>query len=621
MAEYTPITLFTLDEKPHRNVHTARSWKVEQTIEGVHMLEFVCDYDDAPYMQQMILFDGDFYTTVSVERSSYDDSATVRAETIALSLQDRIVELLDMRSKTVHDIVYRSLNRTAWAIGHIDKADMTISVRYEDKSPLYIIREVAEITNQVLRFDTLERRIYMYDADEFGKSVNTIFAYGKNVEDIEVIEEAPRATTLIPFGKNGLDVKEYNGDSREISDYSWYTDVIGIPLEQAERRYKKTVIWRDEEVLSAAVLMEKARHALREMAHPRITYKIPVVHTGMLVRDLQVGDWGYVVDYERDIKVKVKVVRVVSHDDPTQDIVELDYYDAGIGDDSKVSGSTGKGSETVVSHEYNKEDITINELKPLVTVRVTAFKSTHAVVGVTIVGKVSGEGLFEAFLQVGANREPMTDIVHTVSPDYRTMSGTFVIQKFPEGTHDLTLYAKSSTSVFFEKGRAQLFITGDGLLGGGRGDGNIRASEDIDVTSKVTDVAKVVVQRPHRVAWTETVKVGTSVTDILSIEITLRRDEFAKVSNYPELVSPTQEGVDAFIDVTHKDKKVFYLVRVGDRLAVITTAGKITETNGRLEATSNMYLYDVVNDNTEIGRVYEPTEGLEVLEKYKKGWG
>lgn len=625
MENYTPITLFTLDEKPYRNVHTARSWKVERTIIGVDMLEFVCDYDDAPYMQQMVLFEDRFYTVVQIETSTYDDSATVRAETIALSLQDHNIALLDMRSETLHDIVYRSLNRTAWAIGHLDLADFKLSAYYEDKSPLYVLRELAMVTGQVLVFDTLNRRINMYVEESYGKNVETVFTHGRNVEDIEIISEAPRATTIIPYGQGGLTIESENQGRREISDYSWYTETMGIDEEQAERRYKKVYVWRNDDIIYAPVLLQKAKEKLRELSRPLITYKIPVVHSGLLVRDLDVGDWGYVVDYERGVKVKVRVSRIVSHDDPTQDIVELDYYDSGL--TTERDSGVSKNGTAMSLVKLDKDTTVTSDMVGLLVMQVTAFKSTHLQVGLHVVGEAAGNGLIEGHFVIG-NRKLDTLVVQSVQKGWHTLTATFLANDVETGIDNLTFYLKSSVPFKIKEDHAEMFIVSDGIIGGMGGSPNVSVKDKLDVpkmdVGRLGDRVGVHIEVPYQVSAHDRVDVPAMV-EIEDSYINFMmshndRDKFADISKYSEYSGITQGEMTDFVQA-HEDKSFGMILAVDGRLTALMSERPMTidERIGVVRSKGNMYLLDYENKNTMIGNVYATEGSMTLLESLAEG--
>src|SRR5699024_11932006 len=106
-----------------------------------------------------------------------------------------------------------------------------------------------------------------------------------------------------------------------VEDFSWY-ESLGYTTAEARKQFNKTHTFEDERFVYAGNLMREAERRLMTLSHPQIAYDIDVAY---LERDVKIGDTGFVDDEELDIKVNVKIVRMIEYEDINDNTIELNY--------------------------------------------------------------------------------------------------------------------------------------------------------------------------------------------------------------------------------------------------------------------------------------------------------
>lgn len=308
---------------------------VEYTLDQTESLTLTVPADDPKAytleVDKELQFDGRLWFIEKLHKVRNESVATITATGAPLwvRLNDRvIVGTLTIEALTVADWLDVVLAGSGWVRGAATTTDDTVWVtEAQDETVLWWLRQISAMSGYFLRFDTLTKTVDL--TEQQGRDLGTGFRYGRNLQTIEHIYQAPRVTRLYPFGRDSIDVTASNAGEPYIEDYSWYTG-RGLTLAQARERFTKEEVFSGDEFITEDALMSAARAYLTLAAQPIVEYSMTVTDlSGLLgVTDLDVnpGDTVTVRDAVLGIEVSTTVVRVVRYPlEPARNTVELSH--------------------------------------------------------------------------------------------------------------------------------------------------------------------------------------------------------------------------------------------------------------------------------------------------------
>lgn len=627
---YDTPYLLDKNEKPLQSlIGYVEELETDIKMHAENVLTFKVPIDSVDIeVEQQVIFRDTRYTITEVEASRSGMFYDVLALSSSIELDGAYIEYFKWANKPFREALDKVLERTRWKVGEIESDQGRQSFLEDNVTVLKFLRKAADIVDMYVQFDTVHRLVNFYHYS--GKELDVLFRYRRNLSEVKRKVFAPVATKIKPVGKDDVTIKEHNNGSPYIEDLSYYTEQ-GFSESEARRRFEKAHTWYDRRFLNSLHLLKEARKKLKILSRPQVAYSVEAQYLDQEAKDINVGDYGYVVDEELDIKVRVHVVRKQETLDVREAKLELNYLVPELSH-RDGEGAGGGGNETAISHGYNKEDLTVkSEWQAVIQMNLTAFRSSNALVGLTLVGLTNSDtGLLESYIELGGKRVETTNIFQNLFKGWHTISGNFVIPSVPEGTNTLTVFVKSSAPIEFKRYKAQIYITGDGLLGGsGGGDGNIRAQEYLTfetVTDAFSDSVKIDKRKPRLIGIKEPTNLdaGDFLKDDWFVdERGVTREEFAKLENYPGMPAPSQEAIDEFIDVTYSNNKSFALLEVDGAIVLLTSSKPLVVDyrNGQVTSDANIMLLDLANEDTNIGKLYAPAGSYRRLEIYRKGWG
>lgn len=451
--------LFDIKETPLRSLPVRYNLEAEHVSDSISVINLEIPINIDVITEQQIMFRNHRYIIAETEVIKSTQRTRVVGESLYVEFNDKNVDILDMKSKTVAEIAQKILGGSGWDFGYADHDGKAHSFLEENQSALYLLRQLARISGLMLDFDTLNRKVNYVNTK--GKDLDFIFRYKKNIQEIKKQTFLPKVTVIKPIGKGGLTIENVNDGLDYVEDFSWYTS-LGLTIAEARKRFSKKHTWEDDRYIYAGNLMREAQLKLRELAHPQIAYETTVFHIG---GDIEIDDYGFVVDDELGIKVKVKIVRLVEYDDKQKNVVELNYMVPG----AETTGSTSTGGSESTSSlmiSRNETEITVSDYEvTLLEMNITAFNSTNAQVGLNIVGEASQQSLLEGYFRLNANKN--REIKQVLMKGYNTIGFPFIMEQIQEGSHTLSFILKNNTGNFkVKKNEAEMFIVAENLLGG-----------------------------------------------------------------------------------------------------------------------------------------------------------
>ncbi|MEN0650579.1 phage tail spike protein [Caldifermentibacillus hisashii] len=457
------VYLFDLQDVPVKALKPL-DLEGERIDDGSSTLKLSLSLNENIITEQMIIFRRNRYIISEFEINKSERRINIICDALWVELNDTPIEDFTVSNgDSINNIGNAILKDTGWTMGEVPVDNNKYFLSEQGKTALYLLRRLAMITGTFIRFDTLNRKVNLYVKEE--ESPSFFLHYKKNIKGITKTVTAPRATVIYPYGKNDLTIGSVNSGKNYIEDYSWY-ESLGISLEDAKKRFKKTQIIKDARFIFPGNLMRWAKEKLKLLSQPQISYEIDSLNL-----EADVGDVGYVVDEEIDVKVKVKVVRIIEYLDKSKNKYELNYLIPGIQDsemfDENVSAA--ENEEKIITAKTDKAFTASESYQRLLGINYTAFNNTTGQVGITIVGQASTTMDLDGYFEIEGNKVGMP-LKQTIIAGWNTVSMTFMLDKIAMGTSSLDFQLNCSTGSFsIDAGNATMFLRAESLLGAPEG--------------------------------------------------------------------------------------------------------------------------------------------------------
>lgn len=617
------ITLVSLNGEPLRTLSTDTDWELEDLRGSTNRLTVTVPLEDGIGVttEQELIFRKRRFIITETTRHRNSRTIEVQADEAQAELAYKNIRVFRLDEDTLEDAMTKALRDTKWTVKEYIGTELTFSADIEDRNSLYCLTFLANQINGTLVFDSLNRQVSIIDPETI--EVSKQFRYGSNMDDISKTEIQPTATVIYPYGRDGMSIEGINDGQEFIEDYSWY-ESLGMTLSEARKKYHKEYVWTDERYIYSGNLLRDAKKKLNKMAHPQINYKIQAA--GLDVEQVALNEPVYVVDDELGIKIKTIVVRRLLRKDNSADEIELDYVPESLGDvfDTGISGDSTAGSNSeAVFLLKNQNTITVTNVEePVLQTSINVITSTFFTVGMSVVLNVAEAGILNAYFMLDGEKLP-TKIKQSLNAGWNTIGLPFIVTQVQEGTKSFDLYMSMETGeASIEVDSLELYITSKGALGGASNKRpDRRVSDEIilpDIEIKLVDNAVTLVDKPDRHVLTDTIILPfTNLAITESSDITLdgfitppdsipeeelesveSRDGFGDMSKYPDLITPTQEAVNTFVDVTYAPNMVFKSISVLGQLYIFSTLSQPIEVD---------YIYRTI-DSFEPMQILTPTD-------------
>ncbi|MGU8562839.1 phage tail spike protein, partial [Clostridium perfringens] len=248
---------------------------------------------------------------------SRDINGDYTAFTCVLNLEElegKIVERFESVEQTITAALNLAVVGTGWTI-----QDNTLkkkrTVRCTNKNALEIVKEIKKTYRVDIVFNTLEKKIEIYE--HLGEDKGTYFIDSLNLTALQVQSDSYKfATRIIAEGKDGLSFSDINNGKNYVENYQYSNKV-------------KTIYWKDERYTIKESLLEDAKAKLEEISKPFRAYNASVLNLAALnetynILDYSLGDSIYLLSKSNNIKDKQRIVKTVEWPyDHTKDTVEL----------------------------------------------------------------------------------------------------------------------------------------------------------------------------------------------------------------------------------------------------------------------------------------------------------
>ena len=242
------------------------------------------------------------------EVSTQGNWKSIKAKLNVEDLEGKVFESFDTTNETITDCINLALSGTGWIVGTCDVTRRR-TVRKTNSSSWDIIQEARKVYRCELEFDTLNKRVNIYE--KRGSDKGVYFLDSLNLKDLSI-----------------------QGDS-----YDFYTRIIAkgkddlkVTLENFQYSSKaKTYIWKDERYTDIDSLTEDAEAKLDELSKPYRAYSATIIDLANISKEdykdilsYGLGDVITLVSKENRIKEKQRIVKIVEYpDEPTRNTCEI----------------------------------------------------------------------------------------------------------------------------------------------------------------------------------------------------------------------------------------------------------------------------------------------------------
>lgn len=317
--------------------------ELEERLQENETLRFALPFDDERNryiaLERVVRFDARYYRITRVEDDHDGPQALTRVEAEALwiDLQNitRRGEFTVGTGDSETDIA-TILDGTGWTAAASGPSIIgyTPTITKTDATVLELLREFASawptgldeagIISGELVFDTAARTVALALISQGDDENPNAFRYSRNLRNIKRETSPPAATRLYPTGAEGVVL----ADPGYLENFDYYTDVLGLTLEDAQASFTREAGWSDARIPSTDVLEAIATYVLAGLAYPKVTYEMTVAdlssYTGLDGETYGLGDKVRVFDEVLGIDTRTRIVRKVTYPaEPHRNIIEL----------------------------------------------------------------------------------------------------------------------------------------------------------------------------------------------------------------------------------------------------------------------------------------------------------
>lgn len=284
-----------------------------------------------------------------------DDETTFTCTLNVEYLEGHIIDRFESKEQTIESALNLALVNTGWIIENCDiKRKRT--VRMSNSSSWDIIQEIKKTYRVEIQFDTLNKKINVYE--HIGSDKGTYFIDSLNLTALSIQSNSyDFATRIIPVGKNGLTIESINNGKNYIENYQYSNKV-------------KTIYWKDERYTIAEDLKEDAEAKLNEISKPYRAYSASIINLAQIndkyknILDYKLGDTITLISKDAKIRERQRIVKIKEYpNDHSRDTVELANTVLTFEDIQKQFKDTSDIVDNITSDNGTVDGSTIDSIK------------------------------------------------------------------------------------------------------------------------------------------------------------------------------------------------------------------------------------------------------------------
>ena len=310
------LKLYNKEHEAISAILNIKDYKIEYLLSGEDLLEFSLSISD----ENINLLQEQCY--ISNELNEYvvkeiDPNNDFKRFNCILNLEDikaKSIFNFETENNNIDDTIRLAIAGTGWVLvdSNITKRR---TVRLKNTNALKVLREIRKVFKIDYRFDSINKKIYVYE--QYGSDKGVYFSDELNLTDLKFPSDTYEyITRIIPIGKDGLKISSVNGGKEYIDNFQYTNKVIEY-------------IWEDNRYTDAQSLKDDAIVKLNELSKPKKVYEANVYDLAKYSDEYNfleffLGDTITILSKKDNFKDKQRIVKYIQYPkEPYKNTCEL----------------------------------------------------------------------------------------------------------------------------------------------------------------------------------------------------------------------------------------------------------------------------------------------------------
>lgn len=243
----------------------------------------------------LITHDEEVYEVKNIE--PFYEGYKIEARQAVYTLQYNFLRSVNFPHKDFETII-KGILPPSWSYKIVGQIEGRRTITADHMDAWEAIKLTVKKFDCEFKIDTSQNLITF--GKELGEDRGKCFFDDLDVDDKDITEESfDFATRIIPEGMNRLKINQINDGKDYLEDKSYCFKTI-------------TYHWKDERYTNIQNLKDEAARMLKVLSRPRITIKLKVKDlsdaVGVKGQKYEVGDYVYLVDRDRKVKERYRIV-------------------------------------------------------------------------------------------------------------------------------------------------------------------------------------------------------------------------------------------------------------------------------------------------------------------------
>ena len=310
------LKLYNKEHEAISAILNIKDYKIEYLLSGEDLLEFSLSISD----ENINLLQEECY--IRNELNEYvvkeiDPSNDFKRFNCILNLEDikaKSIFNFETENNNIDDTIRLAIAGTGWVLvdSNITKRR---TVRLKNTNALEVLREIRKVFKIDYRFDSINKKIYVYE--QYGSDKGVYFSDELNLTDLKFPSDTYEyITRIIPIGKDELKISSVNGGKEYIDNFQYTNKVIEY-------------IWEDNRYTDAQSLKDDAIVKLNELSKPKKVYEANVYDLAKYSDEYNfleffLGDTITILSKKDNFKDKQRIVKYIQYPkEPYKNTCEL----------------------------------------------------------------------------------------------------------------------------------------------------------------------------------------------------------------------------------------------------------------------------------------------------------
>lgn len=310
------LKLYNKEHEAISAILNIKDYKIEYLLSGEDSLEFSLSISD----ENINLLQEECY--IRNELNEYvvkeiDPNNDFKRFNCILNLEDikaKSIFNFETENNNIDDTIRLAIAGTGWVLvdSNITKRR---TVRLKNTNALEVLREIRKVFKIDYRFDSINKKIYVYE--QYGSDKGVYFSDELNLTDLKFPSDTYEyITRIIPIGKDGLKISSVNGGKEYIDNFQYTNKVIEY-------------IWEDNRYTDAQSLKDDAIAKLNELSKPKKVYEANVYDLAKYSDEYNfleffLGDTITILSKKDNFKDKQRIVKYIQYPkEPYKNTCEL----------------------------------------------------------------------------------------------------------------------------------------------------------------------------------------------------------------------------------------------------------------------------------------------------------